>query len=257
MIKKNVVVFDLDETLGSFSQLYKFWNLINIFFNTKLDDSYFFNILDNNILFLRPNILNAINLLKYKKENKLCSNVIIYTNNNGPIFWADLIKDYLNTKANYTVIDKIIRAFKIDGKIIEPCRTSHGKSFSDFIKCTKLNENTNICFFDDQMHKNMIHDNVLYINLEAYNYNVEYSILVKKFYIMNLNLFKKKNKNYNNFYNFIIEKTKNDNLEYINKSNVKKNIEFLMSKQIMKILKKFLYSKNFTRKNKKSHNNTR
>ena len=103
----------------------------------------------------------------------------------------------------------------------------------------------------------MIHDNVLYINLEAYNYNVEYSILVKKFYIMNLNLFKEKNKNYNNFYNFIIEKTKNDNLEYINKSNVKKNIEFLMSKQIMKILKKFLYSKNFTRKNKKSHNYTR
>ena len=34
---KTVVVFDLDETLGHFTQLYIFWSLLNIYLDCKLD----------------------------------------------------------------------------------------------------------------------------------------------------------------------------------------------------------------------------
>ena len=143
---KKVIVFDVDETLGSFTQLYKFWHLINSFFNKNIDNKYFYNILDNNILFLRPNMINIFNNIKEKKKNKLCSNVIIYTNNNADFFWIELIKNYINNKIQYNVIDKIIRAYKIDNKECEPCRTTYEKTIDDLLNCTKLPTNIKLVF---------------------------------------------------------------------------------------------------------------
>jgi len=247
-MSKKVIVFDFDETLGSFSQLYQFWYFIKMFFNNNLTDEHFYSILDDNILFFRPNILNIFNILKYKKQKKICSHVIIYTNNNAPFFWVELIKNYLNKKMNYIVIDQIIRAYKIDNKIVECCRNTNEKTLDDFINCTKLSKNTKICFFDDKIHNNMIHKNVLYINLEPYVFNEKINVLIKKFYISNLSLFKTCKKNYNVFFHFIISNIKDYNKNYQYKSNTQKNIEFILSKQIIKILNKFLFKKNITRK---------
>ena len=79
-------------------------------------------------LFLRPNILILLELIKKKKITKVCDYVMIYTNNNGPNEWANLIKSYFHYKLDYELFDKIIRAFKIDGKQIEFCRSSYDKS---------------------------------------------------------------------------------------------------------------------------------
>lgn len=245
---KRVIVFDFDETLGSFTQLYKFWHLTKCFFSSELSDDIFFNLLDNNQDFFRPNMLKILNLLKIKKHFGLCSNVMIFTNNNGPKYWVELVKNYINKKNNYEVIDGIIGAFKINNIITEPCRCSNDKSYKDFIKCTKLPKNTKICYFDDQIYNEMVNDNLIYIKLEPYNYNIHYNKLCEKFYNFNKELFIKNKKSLESFNKFIIFNTQNDILKFLNKSRVKKNIELIISNQIIKILTNFL-NKN-TKKNK-------
>jgi hypothetical protein len=191
MKKKYVIVFDLDETLGSFSQLYIFWNLTkNYLNNDNLQDKYLFNLLDSFPLFFRPNLLKLLKVIKNKKIRKICDHVIIYTNNNGPNEWVNIIKNYLHYKLRYNLFDRIIRAFEAKGSRVEMCRTMNSKSYNDFISCTKLPENTQVCFLDDVYHKPMENKNVDYIKLEPYQYSTDLNLLAKTFYDKNKKLFK-------------------------------------------------------------------
>lgn len=257
MINNYAVVFDMDETLGSFSQLYRFWNLTKKYLNkSDLNNNYFYEILDLFPLFLRPNILILLELIKKKKITKVCDYVMIYTNNNGPNTWASLIKSYFHYKLNYELFDKIIHAFKINGKQIELCRTSYEKSFSDLINCTQLPVNTKVCFLDDQQHDEMQHKNVVYINIEPYHYNIKYEIMAYNFYNKFEKLF---DNDVKDFINYINLNTRNHNLNTLNKSKVQKNIDLLLTNEIIKQIKLFFKSnKHRTHKNRKNYktNNT-
>tara|TARA_B110001452_G_C15240429_1_gene429454 strand:+ start:5665 stop:6477 length:813 start_codon:yes stop_codon:yes gene_type:complete len=258
------IVFDLDETLGHFSQLYIYWNLLKAYLNTEnLDDKYFFKILDAFPEFLRPNIIKLLTNIKKKKQKKICNFVMIYTNNNGPTYWAQLIKSYLHYKLKYNLFDKIIGAFKVNGKIIEVCRTTHGKSFTDFISCTKLPENTQICFLDDQYHKDMEHENVLYINVKPYTCNIKFEVLADKTYNILKKLFIKNNKNSTkeNFIKHINQYTTNYKLANLNKSRVQKNIEIILTNHLIKEIDKFFKTKpkntTLKKRKKKKRNQTK
>ncbi len=258
MTQKNncAIVFDMDETLGNFSQLYRIWNLIKIYLtNPELEYKYFYSIIDSFPLFLRPNILVLLKNIKQKKIDGLCDYVMIYTNNNGPNDWVNLIKSYFHHKLKYNLFDQIIRAFKINGKQIEICRSSHNKSFKDFINCTKLPQNTKVCFIDDQYHKEMEHNNVLYINIEPYFYNIDYLTIANVFYKNHKHLF---NKSIGNFINYIKLNTNNHNLNALNKTRTQKNIDLLLTYQIIKEVNIFFKTKpkNITNKIKKKRNKT-
>ena len=141
------MVFDLDETLGHFSQLSTFWNLTTHYLSYPvLDNDIFFNFLDSFQDFLRPNILKLLTNLKKKKKKNACDYVIIYTNNTHKR-WVELLKEYFHYKLKYKLFDQIIVGFREYNKQIEICRTSYEKSYDDFIKCSKLPINTKICFF--------------------------------------------------------------------------------------------------------------
>ena len=251
MVSRNyVVVFDLDETLGSFSQLYKFWVLTKQYLNKDdLDAKYFYNLIDILPLFLRPNILSLLKKIKKKKIAGICNNVMIYTNNKGPNYWANLIKSYFHYKLRFPLFDQIIKAFKINGKHIELGRTSHSKSLKDFINCTKLQTNTKICFLDDQEHDEMKQDNVLYINIDPYYYNVEYNIMATKFYNKHKTLFSRP---INHFINFILLNTNNERLNNLHKSITQKNIDLLLTYHIIKEVNGFFNTKPqlYTKKHK-------
>jgi len=252
MSRNYAIVFDMDETLGSFSQLYRFWNLTKIYLNKPtLENNYFYTIIDLFPLFLRPNILFLLELIKKKKITKVCDYVMIYTNNNGPNEWANLIKSYFHYKLDYELFDKIIRAFKIHGKHIELCRSSHEKSFKDLINCTQLPINTKVCFLDDQQHNEMHHKNVVYINIEPYHYNIKYEIMASKFYNKFSNIFENE---INDFVNYIHLNTSNHNLNSLNKSKIQKNIDLLLTYEIIKQIKIFFKSnKHKTQRNKKNY----
>ena len=122
-------VFDLDETLGYFSQLNIIWKLLNqIQINNNKQElgQIEFNMLIKEFEYLfRPKI---IQILKYINDNKnVNSKIIIYTNNQISKRWVLLIKNYIEDKLQSTIFDTIIFAYKINGQIIEPMRTGVNK----------------------------------------------------------------------------------------------------------------------------------
>ena len=89
-----VVVFDLDETLGYFVQLGIFCDIIEDYNKKKLTSNEFNEIMNIFPEFLRPNILKILSYIKLKKQRGDCNKVIIYTNNQGPKEWTQLIKQF-------------------------------------------------------------------------------------------------------------------------------------------------------------------
>ena len=116
-----IVVFDLDETLGYFTQFGIFWDsLVNYTKNTNtLHQEDFDDTFDLFPEYLRPNILKILTYLKKQKQSKICHKIMIYTNNNGTREWAQHISKYFENKIGYKLIDQIIAAFKVNGKVIE------------------------------------------------------------------------------------------------------------------------------------------
>lgn len=180
--KEICVVFDLDETLGYFSEFSMLWDaLIKIGTNKTPSQADFNALLDLYPEFIRPHIFDILKFLSSKKRNKNCNRVVIYTNNQGKTEWGNFIKCYFQDKLNAPkLFDQIIAAFKVGEKRVEICRTSHDKSHSDFVKCTNVPDNTQICFLDDVLHDDMKHDNVYYINVKAYKHDLSFSELIAR-----------------------------------------------------------------------------
>ena len=252
----NIVVFDLDETLGYFFELSIFWNAINKYFNSYLSDQHFINVLEIYPEFLRPKIISILKYVLKNKKNKKCSKIMIYTNNQGSKKWTQLICKYFDSKLKTKIFDQIISAFKVNGKKIELCRTSHEKSISDLIKCTNIPENTRICFLDDQYHSLMEHDNVYYINMKAYEHSLPFEVMALRYY-NNIN----NNVNKDEFIDFIVKHMNNSNYNLVDKSIEEQNIDNIISKKALSHLKDFFKDtkkSNKTKKHKlKSNNKTR
>ena len=69
-----IVVFDLDETLGYFTELGIFYDCLKKYINSenniiKLSQTEFNDILDLFPEFVRPNIINILTYLKRKKDS--------------------------------------------------------------------------------------------------------------------------------------------------------------------------------------------
>lgn len=207
----NVVVFDMDETLGQFSQLGIIVDGIEKVLKKKLNQMEFNNLLDIFHLYLRTDILKTLNYLKNKKEKKNLDKVIIYTNNQGPKEWSNKIKNYFNYKLKYNLFDQVIGAYMINGKYVERLRTSHNKRYNDLIRIARLPYNTKICFIDDLYHMEMENQNLFYINIHPYEYEYTYNnillILENKLKLDNysLNIIHRELIKYKNIKNKIID----------------------------------------------------
>lgn len=188
-IKTKIVVFDLDETLGYFSEFGMIWEAI-LSYLEKMDgqprnekNQQLFNaLLDLFPEFLRPNILNILEYIKQKKIKSKCNKLILYTNNQGPTEWAKSIISYFETKTkiNNKLFDQIIAAYKVNGKQVEMCRTTHSKTHDDLLKCVKLPKNTEICFLDDIYHPGMDNENIYYINVKAYKHDLSFAEIIRR-----------------------------------------------------------------------------
>ena len=169
-LTSKIVVFDVDETLGYFVEFGIFWESLNVYIKNhhidyELSQHDFNKILDLYPEFIRPNILSILNYLKHKKISKACNGVMIYTNNQGPKQWVLYIKEYFEHKIKYKLFNHIISAFKVNGKHIELCRSSHDKTYDDFIKCSKVPDDVQICYLDDTYYPEMNAENVYYIKV--------------------------------------------------------------------------------------------
>lgn len=255
--KNKIVVFDLDETLGSFVELGMFWDALENFYGHKLSNNEFINFLDIFIEYLRPDIINILKFIINKRNNGECYKIMIYTNNQAPKSWCSLICSYFDKKLNTKVFDKIISAFKVNGKIVEICRKTHNKTIGDLINCSKIPEDTKICFIDDQEHPYMKNENVYYIKIKPYNYSLPYNIMANKYYYHNYASINNVS-NKDEFVNTITKIMNHYDYEHKNKHKNEIEIDKIISKQIMKYLNEFFYvRKNKTIKKNKKNNNTK
>jgi hypothetical protein len=241
-----IVVFDLDETLGYFMELGMFWDALKAYIKHKqikqpINQTLFNKVLDIFPEFLRPNIIGILNYLKNKKEKNRCDKLMIYTNNQGPMEWGNYIMKYFEEKINYKIFDQIIAAFKVHGKRVELCRTTHLKTHSDLIKCTKLPENTQICFLDDVFYPDMSNDKIYYINVKPYIYDLEFDEMITR--MLNNGSIIETVDDPTYCRQFILLFMKKYNYIYVGKSEETQNVDKILSKKILQHLHDFFKMK--------------
>lgn len=182
---QKIIVLDLDETIGSFGDLYILWTALNKIRTLDKNEtqSVFDTVMDIYPEFLRYGILNILEFLYFKKTSGQCDKLFIYTNNVCTPPWVSLIVEYINKRLKISngLFDKIISAFKINNKIVEFSRTSKDKSCGDLIRCTLLPKTTEICFIDDTYHRDMINEKVYYIQPFPYFHGLSVDVIIKRF----------------------------------------------------------------------------
>lgn len=177
-----VIIFDLDETIGSFSDFYILWKTIDK--HIQPNTMNFNGLLDLYPEFLRHGILQILEFLYYKKQTGECSKVFIYTNNQCSVEWVNQIIDYIESKISkgrISLFDQIIQAFKIGDKRVELKRTTHAKTHNDFIKCTLLPKTTELCFIDNSFFPKMCGERVYYIQPRSYIHYLRTDEIIDRF----------------------------------------------------------------------------
>lgn len=189
---EKVLVFDLDETLGSFSELQWIWTTIMEHYSenptaSKITPLYVLQILlEIYPEFLRPGIIHILDYVARRKKQGDCMGIFLYTNNQGSSLWLDTIVDYFNEelkkKSNLpTFFDQVIQSFKIGTQKVELNRTTQMKTYNDLIRCTLLPNETEICFVDNSQYPYMKHPKVFYIQPRSYHHMMSKEDIQERF----------------------------------------------------------------------------
>lgn len=180
-----VIVFDMDETIGSFGEFVLLHHSLEKCLEKQpfeLDQTFFNELLDLYPKFLRYGIMNIFHYLNQKKNFNECYKIYIYTNNKYSPELPRRIHKYIDYKLQTeSFIDKLICAFKVGDQIIEPLRTTSDKTHSDFIECAILPKHTEICFIDNTMYSKMKHNKIFYIKPKGYYHKMEWKEIVNMF----------------------------------------------------------------------------
>lgn len=190
-----VLVFDLDETIGCFTELHTIWVCIEQLYKSMLpptnmnhnEKQLIFNeLLDLYPEFLRVGILQIFQYVYTRILGGECHKIYLYTNNQCEYpDWVKHIILYLNTKVTggntHFIFERPICAFKIKNVIVEPKRTSHDKIYDDFITCSLLPKSTEICYLDDKQYEKMKHNKVYYIQPPPYYHSLKHAEINNRF----------------------------------------------------------------------------
>lgn len=198
-MKPKVVAFDVDETIGNFSQFSIFGHVLEEYFNKPdIMYRYFNDLVDLYPEIIRPSMVRILDYIRKKKNTGVCSKVMIYTNNTGPDKWVGHIRKYFENKLRTSasdsndglaiippLFDHTIGGFKPNSEApftsSFPQRTTNQKTVNDFIRCGRLPADIEICFLDDIQHPKMVDERVYYIKLQAYHSYIPFDMFVIRF----------------------------------------------------------------------------
>ena len=181
-VRKKVIVFDLDETIGHFVHLNSMCKCLTNWFGRELFQEEFNTLLDLFPEFFRPGILTILHFLYEKRQKNELFKLYIYTNNQCDPPWVNMIVKYIQREIGATsLFDKIICAFKIKNKVVELRRTTGAKTYSDFIQCTMLPDDTvETCFVDNTYHDKMCGDRIYYILPKSYYHPLGKTAMIRR-----------------------------------------------------------------------------
>ena len=129
--------------------------------------------------FLRIGIIPIFEYLVQKKSRDECL-IYMYTNNIYSPHIPKKIAAYLEYKIGGALFERVICAFKIGNKIIEPLRTTNDKTYSNLLQFVMMPRNVEVCFVDDQYHKKMVHNKVYYIQPLAYSHQLSPDTIIER-----------------------------------------------------------------------------
>jgi hypothetical protein len=203
--KPKVVVFDVDETLGNFAQFGLFCIVLDEYYKADISYKHFNDLVEIFPEIFRPNIIRILDYIRKKKDSGVCSKVMIYTNNQGPDKWVQHIRNYLEMKLREKaaattelaiippLFDHIIGGFKPRNGTSSssssssaaaqryPDRTTGEKTVNEFLRCSRLPPDIDICFLDDILHERMVDEKVYYIKLQGYHSYIPFEHYVLRF----------------------------------------------------------------------------
>jgi len=244
-----VIAFDLDETLGSFIDLDILWRTLENLGKQHDVIVDFNSLLDLYPEFLRYGILSILEFLYQKKKAKQCNKIYIYTNNQCQQNWPSMISDYFDYKlqTDEKLFDKIIYAFKINNKHVELSRTTHDKTYGDFIRCTLLPKTTEICFLDNSEFQEMKNEHVYYIQPASYYHTLTVDEMISRLIHSKIGM---------SFLNNMDSKTLYSKIHanfvgLDNYRHITKKIDIHVSQKIMYHLKEFFFLTNKRARTKK------
>jgi len=167
-----IIVFDLDETLGQFTELHIIYKCLVKVLDREFVQTDFNVLLDLFPEFLRPGILTILKFLYHKKIEGAFSRLFLYTNNQCVGNWVQYFINYFHYKIGALttpLFENPICAFKIRNKIVNIRRTSQDKNYSDLIHCAVFPPSTTeVCFIDNTYYEHMRDDRVYYILPKSY-----------------------------------------------------------------------------------------
>jgi len=176
------IAFDLDETIGSFGDLYLLWIGIETYIEHNIDKYHLFrSILDLYPEFLRHGIISILEFLLHKKKIGQCHRIFLYTNNQCKDGWIEHILNYISEKLGENIFDKTISAYMVQNKMKNISRTSNNKTYNDLIKCTMISKSADVCFIDNSYYEKMVHDRVYYIQPKSYEHSLSTDEIIDRF----------------------------------------------------------------------------
>jgi hypothetical protein len=188
-IFKKTLVFDLDETIGHFKQLYCLYQIIIRILNRLLTQTEFNELIDLYPEFFRVGIFSIFELLYRKKKQKMIDGLYIYTNNKCDSDWVKMITAYIDSKVcpGESLFDDHILAFKIRNRVVEIRRTTETKTYADLIRCLMLpEEETEICFIDNTEYTKMCNNKVYYILPRPYYHLLKKAEIMRRFFHLSI-----------------------------------------------------------------------
>lgn len=174
------VVFDLDETLGFFTELSIIWDYLKK--TEKIHGQDAFDKLCELFVddYFRPGIFETLTYLMDMKNKGFVKEVVLYTNNTGSIDWLKHIILFLEKKSySNGLFDKLVPGFNPYVKC-KKCRTREEKTYEEIIRCASIPSSANIIFFDDIYHHMMNNPNVKYIRVPPYFHMVHSKTIIEK-----------------------------------------------------------------------------
>jgi hypothetical protein len=172
------IVFDLDETLGYFKQIYYIFSVLKkINSSFTITQTIFNRVLDLYPEFLRPDIIDILLYIKHQKQFNRNTYLIIYTNNTHQN-WTKYIISYIEYRIDHPhFFDRVINSSKLEG-----CRQHQKKHLDDLFRCIDYSSNSPICYIDNEYHPGMRSRQTYYCKLDGYINNLSNTTIADRLY---------------------------------------------------------------------------
>ena len=164
--KRKIVVFDLDETIGSFSDFIHLLKYIKKRNNIKITQILFNKLLDLYPEFLRDDIIEVFKYLIKKKRSGECYKVYIYTSNIYSPEFPEYIKNYIDYRFETKLMNSSERSVEED-------------TFAVAFECKLLSLKQNV---KKSIKKNNVIDQIIYTLKIKKNYIRDSPFLAEAFH---------------------------------------------------------------------------